>query len=153
MHGADCSKDIIEAVLGEGKYKKVHKDMMACNIFIIKGVEIPGIAYMEQTPALKLNTLINKFKDDDELRGQVLSRKAVLKGNGKAFTGGDVKTLEAWADECGFLQVGVNQLMYSVSFVHVLLERSSVCMHAVQNACVVEEKYALLILCTYLHIV
>ena len=107
-------------------------------------LKIPGIAYMERTPAFKLNTPINKLKDDDddELRGQVLLRKAVLKGNGKAFTGGDVKTLEAWADECGFLKVGVNQLMYSVSFVHVLLERSSVCMHAVQNACVVEEKYA-----------
>ena len=63
---------------------------------------------MERTPALKLNLLINQLKDDDEQRGQVLSREAVLKGNGKAFTGGDVKTLEAWADEYGFLKVGVN---------------------------------------------
>ena len=57
--------------------------------------------------SFELNTLIKKLKDDDELRGQVLLRKAVLKGNGKAFTRGDVKTLEAWADECGFLRLKV----------------------------------------------
>ena len=78
VHGADCFEDIIEAVLGEGKYEKVHKDMMTCNIFIIKAFKNPGIAYMERTPALKLNLLINQLKDDDELRGQITPVTGVI---------------------------------------------------------------------------